>query len=115
MFNPRWMFHATIGSQVIHTQEQLDALGFGWADSPAAAEAFRAEPVAPVSQEQLEADHLARIKAEANEAQEVASAKQSAENIATAQGTDTPAVQLTAQETAEAEVAAEIAAIIAKS
>lgn len=115
MFNPRWMFHATVGAQVIHSQEQLDALGHGWADSPQAAEAFRAEAPEPVTQQDLENAELARIKADAEAAQVAASAKQSAENIAVAQGTETPAVQLSAQAQAEADIEAEIAAIIAKS
>jgi hypothetical protein len=37
MFNPRWVFHATKPAQPVYSQAELDALGDGWADSPAAA------------------------------------------------------------------------------
>lgn len=37
MFNPKWVFHATLPAQIVQTQEELDALGPGWANSPAEA------------------------------------------------------------------------------
>lgn len=34
MFNPRWMYHATLPPVVVNTQEELDALPEGFANSP---------------------------------------------------------------------------------
>lgn len=105
MFNPRWMFHALRGPQIVSTQEELDALGDGWADSPQAAEALRPAEVVQPTQAELEAAFaLAKAKADAEAQQEAEQAAQTAVNQASVKGDETPA---TLSE-AEREVAAEI-------
>lgn len=38
---PAWMYHFDDGARLFHSQEELDAAGSGWADSPEAAEKIK--------------------------------------------------------------------------
>lgn len=37
MFNPRWMFHASQAARLVQSEEELASLSRDWADSPQAA------------------------------------------------------------------------------
>lgn len=70
MFHPRWMFHAHSPAQIVETQDALDALPYGWADSPQAAaqlggeddpEAEKAQRAADAAKAQASLDDEQRI------------------------------------------------------
>lgn len=68
MFNPRYMFHATLHARIVQSQEELESLPYGWAESPQAASQLAdpdvlAERVA--AEASAEADRVAQVLAQA--------------------------------------------------
>jgi hypothetical protein len=49
-YNPSVFYHPTQGKRVVTSQDEQDALGPGWFDSPGKAVAPAGEPAAPVDE-----------------------------------------------------------------
>lgn len=69
MFNPRYVYHASNPARIVESQEDYDALGPGWAESPHAA-AILADTQAAAEVDQARAALTASIEAQVKEAEE---------------------------------------------
>jgi hypothetical protein len=95
MFNPRWMFHATFAARIITSQEELQSLGDGWADSPQAAEFLagdreseaevRAAAIAAEQQAAVERAQREALELKALEEQRITAANAAANEYAAAE------------------------------